>query len=94
MKSKILFLVISGLITAYSFGCNKISDKINEKTDEVVREQLEKVDSSLKASQKMIDSMKTLNQMDTVAAKLDSASKEIEALIKMQEQKINELKNK
>ncbi|HEX2788213.1 MAG TPA: hypothetical protein VHP32_09925 [Ignavibacteria bacterium] len=94
MKSKILFLIISGVLCAQFFGCNKIADKLNEKANEQIEEQLQRVDSSLKASQKMIDSMKSLNQMDSVAVKLDSASKEIEALIKMQEQKINELKNK
>lgn len=92
MKYKILFLIISGALCVQFYGCDKITDKINEKTNQAVEEQLMRVDSALKSSQKMIDSMKSFNQMDTVAATLDSASKQIEMLIKEQERRINELK--
>lgn len=94
MKSKILFLIISGVFCVQIFGCNKITDKINEKTNESIQEQLNRVDSALKSSKKMVDSMNTFDQMDSAAANLDSISKELEVLIKKQEQKINELKNK
>jgi hypothetical protein len=94
MKAKILFLIISCVLSVQFFGCNKITDKINEKQNEAIQENLERLDSALKSSQKMIDSMKTIEQMDSAAATLDSASKMLEILIKQQELKINELKNK